>query len=255
MDGPFVVTAAKLETFMNPIHPFRIFFQWHYYHIKVVEVWLGQPSETNYQLWDLNGYCPGEYPYCPDGDLVFDAKKCVRIEGKFHADTASCEYRDPNTDKLLVYLGDLDSPSGLEAGAEFILFAADYDEGQKPRGVWSFGDDWAIVEDAGADLMKSTLTNWERILYRTQEDGEVDVGRLFDEDFPGSRAVHHPYDAGPRWIPQWMLAQRILERMVTPYLRDHPEDRPFVESALSGPLLQEYLSPTPLPPEFQSDAN
>jgi len=245
INGPNVTEGKKLDVWNQRIG--RLFVQWRYFDVKVVEVWFGKPSRSDYQLWDLGGYCPGDYPYCPDGDLVFDPNKCLRIEGMYRFDSGSCEYRDPNTGQLLVYISGLDWPSGLESGAEFILFGGDFSGDLEPFG-------WATVANAGGDLTVSTVTGSERLLYRI-DDNLCDVAFLYNEDFPGSRGLHGSYYVGPRWIPQWMLAQRILERMVTPYLRDHPEDRPFVESALSGPLLQEYLSPTPLPPEFQSDAN
>lgn len=158
----------------------------------------------------------------------------------------TCKYRHPETGELLVHIGGLDIPSGLVAGAEFILFGADAIEGLTDQGLWS------KLKHIGADPKMSTLTGYERFLYRTEGD-EVDVRFLWQEDFPGSPRTYMDF-FGSRWIDQRFLARRILDRIVTPYLEDHPDDKPYVEEALSGLLLEEYLFPTPMPEEPEEPA-
>ncbi len=240
LEGPVAISDADPSGYPvgGGLVQFGVWRERRHYRVEIVEVWLGKPSRTDYQLWDIGGYCPGDLQYCPPGTK--SAEECLRIQGEMpHAGT--CEYHHPETGELLVLISGLDMPSGLEPGAEFILFGADAIEGLAENGLW------ATLKGMGADPAKSTLTGAERLLYRTEGD-QVDVIYLVGEDFPGSPGGYMGY-AGPRWVPVRLLARRILDRIVLPYLADHPEDKPFVEAALSGLLLEEYLFPTPEEPE------
>ncbi len=243
LKGPLAIHHDELSGYPvgGGLVQFGIWREWRHYAVEVVEAWLGKPSRTEYQLWDLGGYCPGDFQYCPSGTTT--AEECLRIQGKM-PDVGTCEYRHPETGELLVLISGLDVPSGLEPGAEFILFGADAIEGLTESGLS------ATLKGIGADPGKSTLTGAERLLYRTEGD-QVDVIYLAGEDFPGSPGGYIGY-AGPRWVPLRLLARRILDRIVAAYLDDHPEDRPYVEDALSGLLLEEYLNPTPDEPEEPS---
>lgn len=240
LDGPIPIVRDEPSAYPVGQHfQFWIWREWRYYKVQVVEVLFGKPLRGEYQLWDLGGDCPGDFQYCPPG--AKNAEECLRIKGEFLSSSWACEYRHPETGELLVHLGELDAPSGLQAGAEFFLFGADAIEGLTENGLW------AMLKGIGADPATSTLTGYQRLLYRTQGD-QVDVIFLSGEDFPGSPGGYMGY-AGPRWIPQRFLARRVLDRIVMPYLDAHPEDKPSVEAALAGLLLEEYLHPTPEEPE------
>lgn len=242
LDGPISVRAEEVSPYPDGVSfQFGIWREWRYYTVQVVEVWLGQPRRTSYQLWDLGGYCPGDFAYCPEGVEIWSAEKCRRIRGEMKPYGGSCEYDHPETGELLVHIGELDVPSGLVAGEEFIVVGSDAVEGLTKWGLWS------MLTGIGADPTVSTLTGYQRLLYKTNDD-QVDVIFLAGEDFPGSPGGYMGY-AGPRWIPVRLLARRVLDRIVTPYLQDHPDDKPYVEAAMSGLLLEEYLFPTPVEPE------
>lgn len=237
LDGPISVFHPGPYLVGGPIVDLPMWLENRFFNVEVLEVWLGKPSRTFYQLWDVGGYCPGDLAWCEGHDKTQD--ECLRIRGTMRWFT-TCEYRHPETGELLVRIGGLDVPSGLVSGEEFILFGADAVSGLSDKGLWT------KLDALGADPAVATLTEYERLLFPTCGD-QVDVKYLWDESFPGSPGtmdIEHP-----RWIHQRLLARRILERIVMPYLADHPDDKPYVEAAMSGLLLEEYLFPTPEEPE------